>query len=293
MMLSHTGAAAHFRAALRAGLCACVLIFAVAPASATPRVDPAKSDIAYGRDPFQILDLYLPTSPGRHRLVVFVHGGGWSGGSKSLGGKIAGPLLAAGYAVASVEYRRVPRTDPAGEAADLAQAVAYLLANAKSLGFDGTSFALIGHSSGAHLVAVLGTDASYLKSAGVDPARLAAVIPLDGVFDVTAFLTHFPKDNQFAAFGHDPANWRHYSADELLPTATLHPHFCILHDDTRQKFIEQASLFEAALHHAGASFESGVAHGLSHGEVAQEFSVPGTPMAPFVVGCLSHALPAQ
>jgi hypothetical protein len=49
-------------------------------------------------------------------------------------------------------------------------------------------------------------------------------------------------------------------------------------------------LFEAALRRDGVNFESGIAHGLSHGEVAQEFSDPGTPMAPFVLGCLSRSL---
>ena len=241
----------------------------------------------------QTLDVYLPATPGKHPLIVFVHGGSWTGGNKNLGGKIAGPLLAAGYAVASIEYRKVPQTDPAGAVTDVAHGIAYLLDNAKSLGFDGTRFALLGHSAGAQLISLLATDASYLKSANVDPARLAAVIPLDGVFDVTVRLTDYPKEKRFFVFGHDPANWRRYSAAVHLPTATLHPRFCVLHDDTNQQFVEQAALFEAALKKSGAAYETGVAHGLSHGEVAQEFADPGTPMAPFVLGCLSRSLAAR
>lgn len=275
---------------LRALLLACLVFFAAAPGSWARVMQPTRSNIAYGADPLQILDLYLPTTPGPHRLVVFLHGGGWSGGLKGIGAKIAPPLVAAGYAVASVEYRKVPQTDPAGATADAAHAIAYLLSNAGRLGFDGSHFALLGHSSGAHMVALLGTDGSYLKNAGVDPARLAAVIPLDGVFDVTANLTHFPKEKRFAAFGHDPASWKHMSPADLVGTATLHPRICVLHDDTNRRFIEQASLFEAALRRDGVNFESGIAHGLSHGEVAQEFSDPGTPMAPFVLGCLSRSL---
>jgi arylformamidase len=274
-------------------LAACLVFFAITPTSHAARIAPVRSDIAYGPDPSQTLDVYLPATPGPHRLVVFLHGGGWTAGSKGLGGKIAPPIVAAGYALASVEYRKVPQTDPAGATQDAARAIAYLLANAGPLGFDGSSFALLGHSSGAHMVALLGTDASYLKNAGVDPKRLVAVIPMDGVFDVTANLTHYPKEKRFTAFGHDAANWRHLSPAVLLASATLHPRFCALHDDTNSRFIEQATLFEAALRGNGANFETGIAHGLSHGEVAQEFSDPGTPMAPFVLGCLSRALPAK
>ncbi len=267
------------------------LVLASAQGGLAARVLPTRADIAYGADPLQTLDLFVPSSPGRHRLVVFLHGGGWSAGDKRLGVKIAGPIVNAGYALASVDYRLVPQTDPAGATEDAARAIAYLLANAGKLGIDGTRFALLGHSSGAHMVALLGTDASYLKNAGVDPARLAAIIPMDGVFDVTANLTHYPREKPLAAFGRDTVSWKHLSPVELLASSSVHPRICVLHDDTNARFVEQASLFEAALRRAGANFETGVAHGLSHGEVAQTFSDPGTPMAPFVLGCLSRALP--
>ncbi|MEJ0046676.1 MAG: alpha/beta hydrolase [Rhodospirillales bacterium] len=241
-------------------------------------------------DPLQTLDLFVPSSPGRHRLVVFLHGGGWSAGDKRLGVKIAGPIVNAGYALASVDYRLVPQTDPAGATEDAARAIAYLLANAGKLGIDEQGSRCLAIPPG-HTWWLLGTDASYLKNAGVDPARLAAIIPMDGVFDVTANLTHYPREKPLAAFGRDTVSWKHLSPVELLASSSVHPRICVLHDDTNARFVEQASLFEAALRRAGANFETGVAHGLSHGEVAQTFSDPGTPMAPFVLGCLSRALP--
>jgi arylformamidase len=293
MMQHFIGGGARAAAILRVVLVFCVAVCAGAHAGQVARSAPAQSDVAYGPDPSQTLDIYLPATKGPHRLVVFLHGGGWTHGSKGVGARIAPPIVGAGYALASVEYRKEPQTDPAGEAEDAARAVGFLLANAGRLGIDGSRFALVGHSSGAHLVALLGTDASYLKNAKVDPARLAAIIPMDGAFDLTVDLTHNAQEQRFAVFGHDPANWKHMSPADLVGSATLHPHICVLHDDTIPRFVEQASLFEAALRRAGVSFESGIAHGLSHAELVQEFSIPGTPMAPFVLGCLSRAMPTQ
>jgi arylformamidase len=253
---------------------------------------PAQAAIAYGADPAQTLDLRTPAKPGPHRLVVFLHGGGWTAGTKAVGGRIAPPLLQAGYAVASVEYRKVPQTGPAGALSDAAHAVAYLLAHARQYDLYPDRFALLGHSSGAHMVALLATDPAYLRNAGVDPAHLAAAITLDGVFNVTANLTNYPSEQRFAAFGNDPVTWKHYSPTDLLATSGMHPQFCVLHEDRNQRFVEQAGLFEAALRRANTPFSSTIVHGYKHGQLAQQFADPNTPMAPFVLGCLGHALPA-
>ena len=260
-----------------------VLLLAASPALAQP-VD---RDVAYGTDPVQALDLYHPASLAPARLVVFVHGGGWVGGRREVGRKIAPPLVAQGYAVASIGYRLFPQTSAAGEVQDAADAIAYLLRNAKRFGLDPGGFAVIGHSSGAHMVALLGTDGSYLRHAGVDPAKLRAVITLDGVFDLRANITHYPKPREDEVFGTDPAAWARVSPVDLIGGMTSHPRFCLVHEDTVPRFVEQESLFEAALKKHGETVQALVAPGLSHVQLVSEFADAAQPMAAFALGCLA------
>jgi acetyl esterase/lipase len=89
------------------------------------------ADLAYVTDgqPRQRLDLYLPAkSTGVRPLVVWIHGGGWTGGSKAQVN--AAPLLASGYAVASVEYRFSQDAVYPAQIEDCKAAIRWLRANA-------------------------------------------------------------------------------------------------------------------------------------------------------------------
>ncbi len=265
-----------------------LLLLALLLLAALPAYAQAEDhDVAYGTDPAQLLDIYHPTASAPAHLVVFLHGGGWVGGRKAAGKRIAPPLVARGYAVASVGYRLFPQTTAAGEVQDAAQAIAYLLHNARRFNLDPSGFALIGHSSGAHMVALLGTDAGYLRGAGVDPARLRTVITLDGVFDVAANLTHYPQPRKDEVFGHDPAAWARVSPVALIGSMTLHPRFCLVHEDKVPRFIEQENLFEAALKKHGETVQALVAPGLSHVQLVSEFADASQPMANFALACLA------
>ncbi len=246
----------------------------------------AFANVSYGPDPEQILDVYPAQQPGPHRLVVFVHGGGWVMGGKQGGHKIAGPLNQAGYTVASVGYRLVPHTDVAGSVEDVAQATSYLLHHAAAFGIDPHRFALMGHSSGAHVVALLGTDQRYLVQAGVNPNDLSAVIALDGVFDVAVNLSRHPNETRVEVFGADPAQWTRYSPVSYVGTMQAHPAFCLLHENTNHRFIEQAESFESVLRQHHETVMTKLAPGLKHGELMSLFE-SDAPMAPFTLECLA------
>ena len=244
------------------------------------------ADVAYGSDPEQKMDIYPAPQPGPHRLVVFVHGGGWVMGGKQGGHKIAGPLNRAGYTVASIGYRLIPQTDVAGSVTDVAHATAYLLGHAATFQIDPHRFALMGHSSGAHLVALLGTDQHYLSEAGVDPAQLSAVITLDGVFDVTSNLSRHPSETREEVFGTNPADWARLSPISYVQTMQAHPAFCLLHEDTNHRFVEQAESFETVLRQHKETVLTRLAPGLKHGELMSLFDTDA-PMAPFTLECLA------
>lgn len=220
--------------------------------AAAQRSERAQS-IAYGADPLQTLD-HWPGAAAGAPLVVFVHGGGWSKGDKRMmqGSDKLRHWQARGYAVASLNYRLVPEATVEQQAQDVAAAVALLKAR-----FAPRRIALVGHSAGAHLVALTGTDPAYLRNAGLTFADIAGVVPIDGAaYDVAAQLEDGPRvmASRYAqAFGNDPARQAKLSptAQAGAPNAAefLIPH--VERDDGRR----QSVALGEALSRAGAAAE--------------------------------------
>ncbi len=156
--------------------------FAATPVAA--QVLPTTPDLVYanlgGRDLH--LDLYLPagaTAP--VPTVVWIHGGGWSGGTRFPVPTGVTALLARGIAIASVEYRLTsqagqfgtfPVTFPA-QIEDVKGAVRWLRANASSFGLDASRFGSWGSSAGGHLSALLATSGGVAALEGSTGGNLA------------------------------------------------------------------------------------------------------------------------
>lgn len=185
---------------------------------AVPAGGIAVRNVAYGPDPAQRFDLYLPARAANAPVVFYVHGGGWANGDKTnpgLTNKLA-HWLPKGYAVISSNYRMVPAAMPLEQARDIARALATAQRRAGEWNLDAGRFVLMGHSAGAHLVALVGADPGLLAAAGAKPPR--GVVSLDsGALDVPALmgLPRVPKLYQ-QAFGADPAYWRSVSPQQQL-----------------------------------------------------------------------------
>lgn len=233
----------------------------VSPGQAGEQTEPATGDpvvLSYGPDPLQTIDLW-PSAAVDPELVVFVHGGGWSRGDKSMmhGSEKLRHWQGEIFTVASLNYRLVPDATVEQQAADVAAAVALLKAQADVWGFDAGRIALVGHSAGAHLVALVGTDERYLRGAGLSFADLSGIVLLDGAaYDVPAQLEEGPRimrQTYRRAFGTDPARQARLSptAQAAAPNA---PAFLILHAD-REDGARQSEALAAALRRAGTSAE--------------------------------------
>jgi acetyl esterase/lipase len=254
----------------------------------------AKQTLSYGSDPAQALDLYQASGSGLHGLVVFVHGGGWIEGSKNSGQLAAKLLNPYGYTVASIEYRMFPQTDGQGEAEDIARSIAYLIQNAQTLGINSHSVALMGHSAGGHLVALIGTDSRYLSSVELDTSAVQVIITLDGVFELASSIPNFSLAQGQQLFGPTKESWQRFSPVSLVGTMRMHPLFCIMHEDTNPRFTPQADLFVKTLKDHDEKAREGVANGLNHGQLYGELLNPNQPMAGFILQCLNDAgMPQQ
>lgn len=103
-----------------------------------------------------LLDLYLPTAPVRRPVpvIVFLHGGGWSGGTRTTGPDFKRYFAQDGFAMASIEYRLTPTVTFPANVEDVRTAVRWLKANAGAQGLDPDRICLWGTSAGGHLAAV-------------------------------------------------------------------------------------------------------------------------------------------
>ncbi|HEX4145055.1 MAG TPA: alpha/beta hydrolase [Pirellulales bacterium] len=144
---------------------------------------------------FQMLDLYLP----KHRaddkplpLVVFIHGGGWSGGDRK-GYAVPACILAASgkYAAASVGYRLSAEAHWPQQIFDCKAAIRWLRGHAKELGLDPDKIGVTGASAGGHLVTLLGLTGGVKDLEGdigeytSQSSRVTCVVNVCGPMDLT------------------------------------------------------------------------------------------------------------
>lgn len=234
-------------------------------------------ELSYGGAPRQRLDFTRAAGPSAP-LVLFVHGGGWMIGDKRIAHRMAAYFHARGYAFAAVNYRLVPEATPAGQAADVAAALARLVADADELGVDPRRIMLIGHSAGAHLAALVGTDPAYLRVHRLPISAIDGIVLLDGAgYDVSQQMGRggpLVRRMYARAFGDDPAFQRRVSpaAHAAAPNAGR---FLILHIISRPDDSgAQSQALGAALRAAGTEAEVVSVEG-SHGAIFRQFGAPG------------------
>jgi acetyl esterase/lipase len=113
---------------------------------------PPEHRLAYGADPLQFGHLRLPTGPGPFPVVVLVHGGCWLS-AYDIGhvGTLEQAWAEAGYAVWSLEYRRVGDDGGGwpGTYLDVAAGADHLRILARSFPLDLERVIASGHSAGA------------------------------------------------------------------------------------------------------------------------------------------------
>ena len=143
------------------------------------------------------LDLYLPADRPegtRSPAVVIIHGGGWSGGTKSARREfnIGTTLAKAGYVCASIDYRLANAGAPSWPTNihDCKNAVRFLRARAAQYGVDAEHLGVIGGSAGGHLALMVGYTAGVKELEPEDgpypgvSSRVKAVVDMYGIADV-------------------------------------------------------------------------------------------------------------
>lgn len=193
--------------------------------------------IAYGPEPRQRLDVYTPVRPqaAAHPVVVFFYGGSWQSGSRAYYRFIGEALTAHGAVTVVVDHRLYPEVVFPAFVADAAQAVAWVNGNIAAFGGDPDRIFLMGHSSGAHIAALLATDRTYLRRVNVPTASVRGLIGLAGPYAIDPFryrstrpifaglATPAPMQPlSFVTGGEPPMLLLHGSRDETVYPANSH-----------------------------------------------------------------------
>ena len=155
----------------------------MAQAAAPVPLPPATyTDVSYGPHERHTLDLWQAAASAPTPLVIFIHGGGWHGGSKGdVVPKVLTYLLAHGVSVASINYRYSSMATLPGPVHDAARAVQFLRSKAAEWKLDPARFGAYGVSAGGCTTLWLAYHDDLADPASADPiarqsSRLQAAV---------------------------------------------------------------------------------------------------------------------
>lgn len=161
----------------------------------------ADARIAYGEDPLQFGELWLPPGPGPHPLVIMIHGGCWRADLPGLElmDYACADLCAHGLAVWNIEYRRIGHGGGGypGTFQDVAQAMDHVRTLAGPHDLDLARVALSGHSAGGHLATWALARPRLAPSSPLacpDPLPARGAVPLAGIIDLVAYHRDGPDE---------------------------------------------------------------------------------------------------
>ena len=247
------------------------------------------------------LDFYLPAS--KHwPVVVFIHGGNWDSGDKSLrvGGadvyaNIGRYFATQGIGVAVINYRLQPATDWRAQVDDARQAVRWVHAHAATYGGRPDALFVMGHSAGGYLAAFVALDSTGDHATPVQGAICVSGAGLD------------LSDARTYALGEDPRYYakRFQSRDTrsawqavASPVHYAHPGappFLILFAGGEKPALQrQARVLEQALNRVGVENSVVVVPGESHSRMVLTLSRPDKHSVPAIMAFIhAHTPGAQ
>ena len=228
-------------------------------------------------DERQKLDLYLPKGGRDYPTLFFIHGGGWTAGSRSGFDKIGRTFARNGVAFVSVGYRlsakqgqeaKGGQVKHPGHIQDVAKGFAWTVANISKYGGDPGQIFVSGHSAGGHLAALLATDDDYLKAEKLSLKNIKGVIPVSGVFVVSPRMKNIFGDDAEVCKKASPQN----HAREGLPP------FLIFYGDAEANQLgRQAEAFAPALKAKKVEASVVVGKDRNHGSIMMRMAAEDDP----------------
>ncbi len=228
------------------------------------------TDIPYGEDKKQRLDLYLPSTPKNAPIIVIVHGGAWKMGDKRSDNVVQNKMnrwVSKGIIFVSLNYRLVPKVTALQQAEDVATALAYVESHGHEWGGDPKKIILMGHSAGAHLVSLISANPKKYDALGLKP--WLGTVSLDtATMDLVQTMGRKHYDFYDDVFGSDKNIWVEnsplYQLDRSAP-----PMLLVCSSIREDKPCESSKPFMAKGVNMGLRIEMSE-QALNHGEINDE-----------------------
>lgn len=215
------------------------------------------SNVRYGPDVRNVMDVYAPQNARSAPVVLFIHGGSWENGDKD-GHKFVGESLArAGYVTAVMSYRLAPANRYPSYVQDAAQALKVLREKVGALGGNAQNVFVMGHSAGGFNAVEVVDNARWLAEADVPVSAIRGVIGVAG-----------PYSYDFRQFSSAKAFPVGATPDEVMPDrhvrADAPPHLLLVAENDDTVYPQNALNMEAALKRAGVPVTRTVLPKLNH-----------------------------
>ena len=252
------------------------------------------TDLRYGTNPRQRLDVYVPEAQETKQqgagqpLIVFWHGGRWEYGDKREYRFVGAALAGLGCVAVLPNYRHYPRVKLQGFMADATQAALWAMAHASEFGADPAQVYLMGHSAGAHLAALATLDARFLGEPGQRPP-IAGLIGLSGPYDFLPLKEADLRDMFGPPERFEESQPIHFVRRDAPPALLVHG----LRDTTVRP--RNSSNLAAALTALGVPVTLRLYPNLHHGDTVAALSVLARNRAPVLADIaqfIAHRLPA-
>jgi acetyl esterase/lipase len=265
-----------------------------------------------GRDLALRMDILTPREPGRYPLVVYIPGGGFVVAPKIGGARMRRYVAAAGFVVASVEYRTTAHGATYRDGiADIRAAIEFLRAHAHDYGIDPTRVAVWGESAGGYLASMVGVTGGDPRLDPTSAGSVLAVVNKFGGSSLDRLAEGFSAETVAAnsVAGNAPARYVHgpgaaslrddevelRAADPLSYVRRDSPAFLLFHGtDDRLISPIQTALLHHALRDAGVDSTRYLVEGAGHGDIAfksgEEKVWTTVPMLQLIVDFLKRTL---
>lgn len=230
---------------------------------------PCETDYYYGPKPSQTLDLFPPKRPGAP-LLVFIHGGWWRSLDKRDFSFLAPPFVAAGAAVALINYSLAPQVRLEDIVREALAACAWCWRNAGGFGADPQRLHVAGHSAGAHLAAMMLAADWRAYAADLPPDLFKSGLAVSGVYDLEpiADAPFLKQDLRLSRRAARKASPLRYAPPRGVPLHTA------VGEHESAEFHRQTGLIRAAWPHCAGSHLALEGH--NHFTIAEALGSPGS-----------------
>lgn len=212
-----------------------------------------------------LLDVY-PSDQKGSDVLIFIHGGGWTGGSKDLYTKLGNNFSKKGITTVINNYRLAPDANFEEMALDCAAVVHWVFQNILKFNGNNKRIFIMGHSAGGHLAALISLNPEFLKSVGTTDVIQGCILIDAFGLNAKDFIEAHQKiyiEQIKLIFTENPENWQRGSPSEFLKENNI-PLLIFTGDRTHDVLMHDNQIFATRLSELKKNFVHKILPDKSH-----------------------------